>query len=59
MLLKNSVGQKLNIPEERRLFLYFGTDNLDQFTFQSIKVPIPNLQVPSDLESNGSKMVLK
>ena len=41
------------------LFLYFGIDNLDQFTFQSIKVPIPNLQVPSDLESNGSKMVLK
>ena len=45
-----SVGPKLKIPKEQ-ILLFCGTDNFEQSRFQSIKVPIPKLEVPPDLQS--------
>ena len=52
-LLFCSVGRKPKIPKEPQL--YFGTENFEQFRFQSIQVPIPKLQVPPNLEPNWSR----
>ena len=51
--VSSSVGLKPTIPKKTQL-LYFATENFEQIRFQSIKVPIPKLQVPLDFGKNGA-----